>query len=182
MSGKIFVTGRPGIGKTTLVFKVSNSLKKRGVKVGGIMTLEVRSGGVRTGFKIIDLESGAEAQLASVSSEAGPRIGKYLVHVENLDTFAVNSIDRALEQCDLVVIDEIGPMELKSQRFVDTVRRALSSDKPLLATLHYRLRHPLLDYIRSQRGFEVVELTFSNRDELPNAITEKLLKVLQRIT
>jgi nucleoside-triphosphatase len=182
LSGKIFVTGRPGVGKTTLVFKVSNSLKERGVKVGGIVTLEVRSGGVRAGFKIVDLESGAEAQLASVSSKAGPRVGKYLVHVENLDTFAVGSIDRALERCDLVVIDEIGPMELKSQKFVDAVRRALSSDKPLLATLHYRLRHPLLDYIRGRRDFEVVELTFSNRDELPNTITEKLLKVLRRAT
>ena len=182
MTGKIFVTGRPGVGKTTLVFKVSNELRKRGFNVGGIVTLEVRSGGVRTGFKIIDVESGAEAQLASASSAVGPRVGKYLVHVENLDAFAVPSIFRALERCDLVVVDEIGPMELKSQKFIDAVKKVLASEKPLLATLHYKLKHPLLDYIRSRRDFEILELTPSNRDVLPSAIVEKLLRALPRAT
>jgi len=139
---KIFVTGRPGVGKTTLIFKVSNELKARGLNVGGIVTLEVRSGGVRVGFKIVDIQSGAEARLASVSSAVGPRVGKYLVHVENLDAFAVTSILRALEQCDLVVVDEIGPMELKSQKFIDAVRKALASEKPLLATLRLCCKPP----------------------------------------
>jgi len=179
---KIFVTGRPGVGKTTLIFKVSNELKARGLNVGGIVTLEVRSGGVRVGFKIVDIQSGAEARLASVSSAVGPRVGKYLVHVENLDAFAVTSILRALEQCDLVVVDEIGPMELKSQKFIDAVRKALASEKPLLASLHYKLKHPLLDYIRSRRDFEIVELTPLNRDVLPSTIVEKFLKVLRKTT
>jgi len=179
---KIFVTGRPGVGKTTLIFKVSNELKARGLNVGGIVTLEVRSGGVRVGFKIVDIQSGAEARLASVSSAVGPRVGKYLVHVENLNAFAVTSILRALEQCDLVVVDEIGPMELKSQKFIDAVRKALASEKPLLASLHYKLKHPLLDYIRSRRDFEIVELTPLNRDVLPSTIVEKFLKVLRKTT
>ncbi len=181
MSDKVFVTGRPGVGKTTLVLRVSNGLKERGFRVGGIVTLEVRSCGVRTGFKIVDIESGAEAQLAYVSSATGPRVGKYLVRVENLETFAVNSIFKALEQCDLVVVDEIGPMELKSQKFVDAVEKALASEKPFLATIHYRLRHPLLDYIRSRKGFEIIELTLSNRDVLPGVIIERLSKVLKRV-
>jgi len=182
LMNKIFVTGRPGVGKTTLIFKVSNELKARGLNVGGIVTLEVRSGGVRVGFKIVDIQSGAEARLASVSSAVGPRVGKYLVHVENLDAFAVTSILRALEQCDLVVVDEIGPMELKSQKFIDAVRKALASEKPLLASLHYKLKHPLLDYIRSRRDFEIVELTPLNRDVLPSTIVEKFLKVLRKTT
>lgn len=148
-------------------------------KVGGIVTLEVKSGSVRTGFKIVDVESGIETQLASVSSALGPRVGKYLVHVENLDSFAVNSVSRALERCDLVVIDEIGPMELKSQKFVETVKRALTSEKSLLATIHYKLRHPLLDYIRSRRDFEIIELTPSNRDSLTDTIAQKLLSALK---
>ncbi|MEM4576589.1 MAG: NTPase [Candidatus Nezhaarchaeales archaeon] len=179
LKNKIFVTGRPGVGKTTLVFKVVEKLKSMKFKVGGIVTLEVRSRGVRTGFKIVDVESGAEAQLASVSSASGPRVGKYLVHVENLDSFAVNSISRALEKCDLLVVDEIGPMELKSQRFIEAVERALDSEKPLLATLHYKLRHPLLDYIRSGRDFEVIELTLSNRDSLTNLIVQRISSALR---
>ncbi|MCS7139930.1 MAG: NTPase [Candidatus Nezhaarchaeota archaeon] len=170
----MFVTGRPGIGKTTLVFKVVDQLRSLGFKVGGIVTLEVRKGGVRSGFKIVDVESGEETSLATVSSAPGPRVGKYLVHVENIDTFAVNSVIKALESGDLVVIDEIGPMELKSQKFVEAVKRVLASKKPLLATLHYRLRHPLLNYIRSHRDYEVIEITESNRDHLVTRIIEKI--------
>jgi len=145
-----------------------------GLKVGGMVTLEVRSGGVRTGFKIVDVENGMEAPLASASSAPGPRVGKYLVHVENMDSFAVNAITRALEHGDLIVIDEIGPMEVKSQKFVEIVKKALTSEKPLLATLHYRLRHSLLDYIRSRRDFEIIEVTEFNRNILPRHIIEKI--------
>ncbi|RLF05472.1 MAG: NTPase [Thermoprotei archaeon] len=174
MTCKIFVTGRPGVGKTTLVFNVADQLRKMGFKVGGIVTLEVRSSGVRTGFKIVDIENGMEVPLASVSSASGPRVGKYLVHVENMDSFAINVIARALEHGDLIVIDEIGPMEIKSQKFIDIVKKALESEKPLLATLHYKLRHPLLDYIRSRKDFEIIEVTESNRNILPRRIIEKI--------
>ncbi|MEM2213949.1 MAG: NTPase [Candidatus Nezhaarchaeales archaeon] len=177
---KIFITGRPGIGKTTLILNVVNRLRNMSFKVGGIVTLEVRDHrGDRVGFKIVDIESGAEAQLASVSSAPGPRVGKYLVHVENLDSFVVNSISKALEQCDLIVVDEIGPMELKSQRFIEAVKNALASEKSLLATIHYKLNHPLLNYIRSRRDFEIIELTLSNRTSLINTIAQRISSTLK---
>ena len=155
-----------------------DELKKRGIRVGGIVTLEIRKAGTRTGFKIIDIESGREAPLATASTAPGPRVGKYLVHVENMDTMAVEAISKALEQGDVIVIDEIGPMELKSQKFINTVEKVLASEKPLLATIHYRLKHPLLDHIRSRRDAEIIEVTERNRDTLPAQITEKIMASL----
>ena len=95
-----------------------------------------------------------------------------------MDTMAVEAISKALKQGDVIVIDEIGPMELKSQKFIDTVKRVLASEKPLLATIHYRLKHPLLDHIRSRRDAEIIEVTERNRDTLPAQITEKIMASL----
>ncbi|MDI9619560.1 MAG: NTPase [Candidatus Nezhaarchaeota archaeon] len=179
LQSKIFVTGRPGIGKTTLTMGVVDQLRRRGFRVGGMVTLELREGGVRRGFKIVDVGSGSEAPLASLSSAPGPRVGKYLVHVKNLDLVAVRAIETSLRQDELVVIDEIGPMELKSQRFVNIVEESLSSRKPILATLHYRLRHPIIDFIRSR--FEVVTIDESNRGLLLSVISERIAACLTRL-
>ncbi|RLF10003.1 MAG: hypothetical protein DRJ62_05780 [Thermoprotei archaeon] len=176
MTSKVMVTGRPGVGKTTVVLRVVEQLKEMGLSVGGIITLEVRSRGVRVGFKMVDLATGREATLASVCSAPGPRVGKYLVHVDNLNSLAVSSIEHAIDECHVVVIDELGPMEFKSQMFVEAAVKALSSQKPLLATLHYKLKHPLLDEIRRRRDVEILEVTEANRDRLPSLIVAKLVE------
>jgi len=53
-----FVTGQPGIGKTTIVIKVVDMLRMKGFKVGGMMTREVREEGRRVGFEVMDIASG----------------------------------------------------------------------------------------------------------------------------
>ena len=68
------VTGPPGIGKSTLVSKVVFSVRSSGRGVGGCLTKEVRKGRERKGFRIIDLLSGNEAELATIGG-LGPRVG-----------------------------------------------------------------------------------------------------------
>lgn len=164
---KIAVTGRPGVGKTTLCMKVFKALKN----VEGFVTLEVREKGRRIGFKLHDLKSGEELWLAKVG-EGYPRVGKYVVFLENLDRFARKISD--YDGC-LIVIDEVGPMELKSDNFVRAMERLIESDKNLLVTVHYKSKHPLVERIK--REFELYVIDEKNRDDVANEIINKFKRL-----
>ncbi|MFZ0326721.1 MAG: nucleoside-triphosphatase [Nitrososphaeraceae archaeon] len=53
----IVLTGAPGVGKTTAIIRVARALKERGVKVGGIVSRELRTNNRRIGFEFIDLST-----------------------------------------------------------------------------------------------------------------------------
>ncbi|WP_167886807.1 NTPase [Thermococcus sp. M39] len=172
VSMKIFVTGMPGVGKTTLVLKIAEGLKRRGFKIGGMITQEVREQGRRVGFKIKALDTNEEGILAWVG-EGYPRVGKYVVNIEDLDRVGVSAIRRAIQNADIVIIDEIGAMEFKSREFAKAVEEALKSEKPLLATLHRRW----VDKFRDKG--ELYVLTVENREKIREEILHELLKVLE---
>ncbi len=163
---KIAVTGRPGIGKTTLCLKVYDALKDK-LDIEGFVTREVRERGVRVGFKLIDLKSGEEAWLAKVGYRSPFKVGKYGVILESIDRFAERIEGYA--NADLIILDEIGPMELKSRKFVEAVEGILDRDN-LLFTIHLKSQHPLLKRIRSE--FEVITLSEENR----NAVADEIVR------
>ena len=139
---RVFITGPAGVGKTTLVERVAKEVDRWGYLVGGVITKEVRRNGRRVGFKIIALDTGEEGTLASLRGTShlpGVPFGKYVVHVDELERVGVSAIMRALVEADLIVIDEIGPMEYKSDEFVKVVGEVLKSEKPLLAVVHRKM-------------------------------------------
>lgn len=174
-SPKVFITGRPGIGKTTAILKIVELCKRNGLKIGGMVTKEIRERGVRTGFQIIDLMGGRRGLLASIYASKGPRVGKYRVILEDLESVGVEAIEQAIAEADVVFIDEIGPMELFSQKFQETVVRALESPKPLIGTVHIRARaFPFTRKILEKYKPLVIELSLSNRNRVPFQIYELL--------
>lgn len=164
---RIAVTGSPGIGKSTVVAKVIEKLADHpGFKIGGIQTTEIRKEGRREGFSIRDLATGKVGTLSNIKG-SGPRLGKYHVNLEDLEKIGAWALRNALS-CDLIVIDEIGPMELISKSFVSAVEEVLESNKPILAVLHYSSRHPLAQRVRKE--FEVLTVDTKNRDDLSEKI------------
>ena len=148
------LTGRPGTGKTSLVRQAVAELKG---KVGGFYTEEIRAQGTRLGFKLTTLD-GQEAVLAHVNFKSRYRVGKYGVDIDALERVGVPALAEAIRQCDVIVIDEIGKMELFSNRFREVVLEAIQSGKPVLGTIMLA-SHPWADEIKRQSQVELVEVT-----------------------
>jgi nucleoside-triphosphatase len=166
---RILVTGPPGAGKTTFVRRVLEL--RKGGRVSGFYTEEVRGRTGRTGFRIVTLD-GRTAQLATAGGAGGPRVGRYTVDVAALDAVC----ERVLEPRpggDLVVIDEIGKMECLSPRFVEAARRALSGPVPVLGTIALAGGGFIAEAKRLP-GVEVITLSRENRDRWPAEIARRL--------
>jgi len=162
-SPKVLLTGPPGIGKTTVIQRF---LARTRVGAGGFYTQEIRRGGQRFGFSL-NLLSGEQHILASVAIGGRWRVGKYGVDVRTFETAAVPAMEKAIADNRLVVVDEIGKMELFSESFHRAVQRALDSSAPVLGTILSR-PHPFADEIRRRGNITIVEVTWKNRDALPN--------------
>lgn len=172
------ITGRPGSGKTSVIERAMSILRERGLRAGGLYCPEIREGGVRLGFKIIDIMTGEERVLAHVQQREGPQVSKYRVNVKNVDEMSEAAIQRALGKADFVVIDEIAPMELHSEGFKRSVLAALESPKPLLAVVHQRTRSGFIGEVKSRSDAEVFEITPESRAGLSGLLAEKVSQAL----
>ena len=162
---RVAITGRPGVGKTTLIEKVIELVP---LSAGGIVGKEVLVCGHRVGFSLIDIATGESGVLAHIHQRVGPKIGKYTVNLDTLHDIAIPAIRHAIESKDLVVIDEFAPMELVSPEFLPIVELALLSDKPLIIATHATLDHPLVHRIR--QDLRLFRVKLSNRDRLVSEV------------
>jgi len=177
---KVFITGRPGVGKSTVLEKVRELLREKGYRVGGVFCPEVRRGGARIGFRIVDVGSGRSGVLSQVGGGSGPRIGKYVVNLRDLEEVGVEALDSAAREADVVLIDEVGPMEMQSRPFQEAVLRTLASPKSVVGILHWRMEHPVISTIRARSDVEVLEVTSQNRDGLPSEIVNRFLREVSK--
>ena len=167
----ILITGIPGIGKTTLVRRIVVRLKN--LRCAGFYTAEIREGGVRKGFELIDFR-GRRRVLAHVGINSPFRVGKYGVDVKHFEDF-LDAIDIFSPDSDLIVIDEIGKMECFSDHFTRGVEEILSSKKPVLATIALR-GGGLIERTKLRRDCVLFEVTGESRDALVSIISDRILR------
>jgi len=158
------------MGKTSLI---KQALAGMVDKAGGFYTEEIRSGGTRLGFRLITLD-GDSTTLSHVSIHSQHRVGKYGVNIENLDRIGVSALHKAARECNLVVIDEIGKMELFSANFKEAVLRIINSGKRVLGTIMLT-PNPWVDAIKHHQQVNLIEVTRSNHRQ----VLEELHKWLQ---
>ena len=166
MATVYLLTGSPGTGKTTLI---RQAIAKSKVKVGGFYTEEIRSNKIRQGFMIVALD-GHEAVLSHIDISSPHRVSKYGVDVRVLEEVGVAAIHRAIKEAHLIVIDEIGKMELYSPRFKEAVLRAVQSGKKVLGTVMLN-PYPFADDIKRHPRVKVVEVTRDNQMQVLKDVT-----------
>ncbi len=169
MPNNHFVTGMPKSGKTTLLTKLVAKMKAQGLRVGGFLSPQVKTHGTRTGFVVQDIESGRTEILASVDID-GPKVAKYHVDIKSFENLALPVLRNALRY-DVIVIDEIGRMEMKSTKFGEVLADIFESEIPIIATLHR-------DYIEDFQAWgDVLMLTPSSRERIYADMIEKVAEI-----
>ena len=171
---KIGITGIPGSGKTYTLLRVLEMLQETEYTIGGMVNEPVMDGRHKTGFTVRNLVTGEKDVFASTEIESKVMVGKIGVDIEKLDAIGVKAIEQAIDECDIIVIDEVGKMEVESEAFVEVVKKSLDAEKPMIITLHKKSRNPLLQDIRRRDDVRILEVTPTNRNILPYKIVRLL--------
>ncbi|MFD7630180.1 nucleoside-triphosphatase [Streptomyces sp. NPDC059851] len=173
MPTRILLEGRPGSGKTTALRRLVELLPAR--TATGFTTEEIRQSGHRVGFALETLAGWREV-LAHVDLPGPPRVGKYGVDLGVMERLALPSIRPAASdetKGRLVLLDELGRMELACEAFRDAVITLLATDTDVVATVHAH-RDPFTDALKRRPDIEVIHLTPANRDALPGELAARL--------
>jgi len=177
MSENILLTGKPRIGKTTIIQKF---VQRCPVTVGGFFTSEIRERGERVGFTIEAIRSWESenqdgstekyrAVMAHKNSRSPHRVGRYGVNISSIETVGIAALSDAIKRAKIIVIDEIGRMEMYSPLFQKEVLNVLDCPLPVLGVIQVK-RNPFLDSIRNRADVTVIQVTSENRDALPERL------------
>uniref|UniRef100_A0A061SBF8 Nucleoside-triphosphatase THEP1 n=1 Tax=Tetraselmis sp. GSL018 TaxID=582737 RepID=A0A061SBF8_9CHLO len=178
----IFITGQPGVGKTTLVRSVVERLRDAQApqKLYGFYTEELRGPGGRTGFDVVTIE-GERGPLARIGNpkKGEPAVGKYAVDVASFERLALPQMKPTPGA--LVVVDEVGKMELFSKAFSSAVTELLDSPCLVLGTIpvpKYGRTIPQVETIKARPDVEVLQITKGSRDGMADKVFQDLLPLL----
>ncbi len=170
----ILITGRPGVGKTTAIKKVLSALD---IRPRGFYTEEIRDGRERRGFTVKTF-GGRNCVLAHTDIQGVPRVGRYGVNVTSFENTALPELEEAVGRREIIVIDEIGKMEMFSNRFKNLVLQALDGPAPVLAVIS-ESGNGFIDGIKKRKDVKLFTLSRQARDALiPDIAT--LLDALTR--
>ena len=157
----LLITGLPGIGKTTLIKKLSQELKH--LHPAGFYTEEIREEGVRKGFELVSL-NGKRGILSHKDIKSPYRVGHYRVDIEGFKNF-LDSLPFFNPLNRLIIIDEIGKMECLSDPFKNLLKKIFDSEKLVIATIALK-GSGLIAEIKERQDIQLFEMTKHNKDSL----------------
>lgn len=176
MEKHLLITGVPGVGKTTLCKHVINVLEKRYQgKLKGFYTEEVRKHSSRIGFDIVSIDKTVRAPLARVLPEGiakGPRVSKYTVDLNSIEQNALPLLKENEGDVRVIIIDEIGKMELFSQRFKSQVMHLFECNSICLVCTVPVYSITFVDLLKRRDDVKIIEVTKDNRNNLVNVASE----------
>ena len=169
----ILITGLPGVGKTTLIKKLTENLKD--LNPVGFYTEEIREKGIRKGFELMSLD-GRKGLLSHIDIKSSYRVGKYGVNIKGFEDF-LDSIPFLDHKVRVIIIDEIGKMECLSDKFKNLLKEILDSEKVVVATIA-RKSNGFIAEIKKRDDIKLFEISQNNRESLLFEILSNVKRLL----
>ena len=181
MNPKVLITGPPRCGKSTLINSIITSLQKDYI-IYGFLTPEIRKGGKRIGFQLEDIQTGKKILLAQIGNfNTKYKLGRYSIFLNEFDRFLIdtlesdiNKISNTKHQKSIIIIDEIGKMELSSKLFQEIIKNFFQKQFPIIAAIGEKLNHPLKKFILRLPDILLFNLNRNNQHLIIQKIKKKL--------
>ena len=171
---KVAISGQPGTGKTKTVLRIAKMIEDK-FSIGGFTTHPIYEEDELIGYNLKNFTTGEEELSASVRWDVKPKVrGKTPearplgIRLDAVNRIATESVARAIENDDLILVDEVGKLVSESKEFSAVLKEALKCGKPMLITMHKRSRNPLLQSIRKRDDLRTLEVTPINSAILPS--------------
>jgi nucleoside-triphosphatase len=173
MNNHVLISGKPRVGKTTLI-KQLIAILQRNYSIAGFYTEEVQERGKRVGFDIYTIggKIGVLARSTSPPCEYYYRLGKYMVATKDLESLAIPELHKKV---DIIICDEIGKMELFSIKFKEAIMYALNEQSFVLATISIH-NIPFIKKVKLREDTIVLELTMNNREAFQETVIDEVKK------
>ena len=172
----ILLAAAPGAGKTSACQRTLALAREAGMRVGGVLAPAYDAPeGHKQGIEAQDVLTGEYRLLAQLVPQARATVGRYRFDPEAL-AWALERVQLALRApIDLVLIDEIGPLELERNAGLAPALVELPQAEACVALLCVRaeLLSRLEERLRPLAP-RVVMLTLANRDQLPERLCEEI--------
>ena len=171
---KVAISGQPGTGKTRTVLRIAQMIEDK-FQIGGFTTHPIEENGELIGYNLKDYITGEEELSASVRWDVKPKVPGRTpestplgIRLDAVNRIATASVTKAIEEADLILVDEVGKLVSESKEFSAALKEALKCGKPMLITMHKRSRNPLLQSIRKRDDLRTLEVTPINSAILPS--------------
>ncbi|HSO23105.1 MAG TPA: nucleoside-triphosphatase [Chondromyces sp.] len=169
----VVVTGPPNGGKTAAMAELASRLAEQGRAVAGFVQLGELEDGRKVGFRVRDLGSGAEAVVARLAPRGEGRYGtRFVFHEVGFD-LARAALARAGAGA-VVIVDELGPVELRGEGHMPAVRAALAL--PGLAAAVLVVRRPLVPALLA--ALEATDAIIVDVEEHGGGAAEAIIEAL----
>ncbi len=172
MQKNILITGKPKSGKSTLLRKLIAEIPNK----VGFVTNEVLAKNGRVGFEM-EIHTGHKVTLAHIDFKTAHQVSKYFVDIENLESLVpeVSNFDSK----NFLYLDEIGQMQLFSEKFKDLTLAYLDSSNTCIATVSYVYEDNFTNDIKKREDVILVELSAESR-EAKKLFVSQLIKKIEK--
>lgn len=176
---KVGISGAWGARKTETLESIIRMLSDEDIEVGGMVTEPIMEDNRRVGFQVMDWSTKEKAVFAHLDLDSPTEIKGYGVNLDSLNEVGVKAIKDAAKEKEVVLIDEIGKMQVESEKFKEVVSKIFEIDKPLIITFEKKSRNTLLQDLRRRDDVRMLELTDVNKNLLPYKVVELIKEELE---